>query len=290
MSEFFKEEEEKAYIPPDYSPSEDDDDEDEVGYDCEDDDDEGAEETILDKELKNKEKDKEVTTTPFGEPATTPSWGSNSGTSWGSGNTPSWGQNNNGGNFWGSKPASGTPWGSSNAWGNTGTTQKQEINREKQIIFIDFLDCIAETYQSNGQPGLLPRDIYDLKPRFDVWTKLAAFNPERIYMIIPKNLLTSTNGIDGWRCTMEYFCCSVSSFVRIPYTFCQVLAQNRVGQPKGEIMASVIENPRYPLPKDKIISIGIYSGLYGQNNRDKVAADFCGIDHLDLNQLLNNMY
>ena len=290
--ELSKEEEENEPILPDYSdeaPRIEDEDIDETPDLI----DEGALESEIDKREETKKENNNVISTPFGDtPWNNPATQQPS-TPWGQqGNTGSsgyWGNSQKPGNLWGGN--GGSSWGSgSSPWPSSKPENRQEINRSKKFIFIDFLDCIIETWQSEGRPGLLPRDIYDMKPKFDVWQKLAAFNPEKVYSILPINLISNTNGIDGWKEALGYFCCGLSAFLRVPYTSCQILAQSRVGQPKEEIMRSVIENPANPLDKSKVLSIGIYSGLSGQSDRDKVAADICGIDHLDLGQLLNNMY
>lgn len=180
------------------------------------------------------------------------------------------------------------PGGTTNTWGQS-TTQKEPINRNKKVIFIDFLDGICETLNSNQVPGFLPRDIYDLAPRFDVWQKLSAFNPERIYIMIPKNLLPSTNGANGWEIALNFFCCSLSSFLRVPFTNCQVLVGSVIGQSKESLMLSVIDDPKKPIRREDIVSIGIYSGYNGQADTDKKAAEHCCVDYVDLYNLLNNM-
>ena len=44
------------------------------------------------------------------------------------------------------------------------------------------------------------------------------------------------------------------------------------------------------LKREDCIYIGLQSGLYNQSNQDLITAQNCGIDYVDLNQLLNNMY
>lgn len=296
MSDYFSgiNDEEKQFIPPDYSPAdpeeEIDDSDDEVSITPFD---ESEEEELLDylngtdkkeerkEDVKPKEENTIMTSSPFSTTPSTPSWG------WGSNNN----NQNNGGSFWSNSQQSKPTWGGfGSSFGQTSTQQKEQINRNKKVIFCDFLDCIVETYQSNGQSGLLPRDIYDLKPRFEVWAKLAAFNPERIYIIVPRNLLPSTNGPDAWTVTLDYFCCSLSAFIRVPRYCCQILVQQLLGQPKESIIQTIINMPNFPVKKEEIISIGIYSGENGQSNRDILAAQICGIDYVDLNRLINNMY
>lgn len=292
MSEFFERGEEKQYIPPDYgSPPDDDPDNDgdsevdEISDEAVEED-EGKAEAIIDKI----EEEKKVVTAPtFGggnstpQPSTpwgTPSFGSGGTTSspFGGSSTP-WGGNN--------KPSIwGTPGGGS-TWGGQNNSQKEQINREKKVIFCDFLDCVVETLDSQGRPGYLPRDIYDLKPRFEVWSKIQAFNPEIVYSLIPINLIPNTNGAEGWIKTLEYFCCSLSAFLRVPYTNCKILAQTAIGQPKEELINSILSQG---VNRRDAIYVGIYSGLAGQSNRDLLAAERCQIDYVDLGVLLNNMY
>ena len=257
------------YIPPDYDT--DDDDLDIISTD------EGDEETKLDNLLDNK-----MTTPPFNPPR----WGGNNQQTTQQTTYP-WQQNAHQSpqtNIWGTPGSSN--WKPSNSWGGTTPQNREQLNRDKKVIFIDFLDCIAETFNSNQVPGYLPRDIYDLTPRFDVWQKLSAIHPEKIYILIPRNLLPTTNGAQGWEATLTYYCCSLSSFLRVPYTNCQVLVQSVIGQPKEEIMLSVIDDPKKPINRKTILGIGIYSGLSGQSDVDKRAAEVCGIDYVDLYSLL----
>jgi len=260
-------------IPPDYQ----DDDIDEIL-----DFDEGKEEEALDKSISMTPPLQQQTGLPF----STPRWGEDQQKI----TTPPW-QNvrtGTGTNIWG-QPQSNNPW-RSNSWGTGGSTynstNREQLIRGKKVIFIDFLDCIVETFNSGGIPGYLPRDIYDLTPKFNVWQKLAALNPEKVYILIPRNLLPTTNGAQGWEATLTYYCCSLSSFLRIPYTGCQVLVQSVIGQPKEDIMLSVINDSRKPINKKDILSIGIYSGVNGQSNIDKFASEVCGVDYVDLFNLL----
>lgn len=297
--------EEKNYIPPDYSDElimgsvgkklDDVEIEDSITTE-----DEGANETILDNNIGTENTTTEKTNNlnnnfnnmgNFGE--SSPSWG-NSSPSWGN-NSPSWGQST-GVPFWqtqkqtpgwgGFSGIGGTP----SSWGNTGTTQRLEINRNKKIIFCDFLDVLVATWDQNGRPGLPPRDIYDLRPRFEVWDKIAAFNPERVFAVVQKNLINTTNGPIGWELTLSYYCHSLSSYLKIPYTNCQIFAQNIIGQPREEILNLLINNPNNPIKKEDVVYIGLYSGNNGQSDRDIHAARVTEIDYVDLGQLLTNMF
>lgn len=285
----------KTYLSPDYNDDEDDDDDD---FD-EDIDEEGEDEIIENYLDNNQEKSNTTMSTPFGNSPGSSNWGSGTTVQWGSNtqnNSPwsnqvnnqqsaPWGMNGSN-NSW-QKPTGGL-WGNSNGWNtsnNWSGGEKKSIDRSKRIIFCDVLDCLVETYQSNGRPGLLPRGIYDIKFRFDVWDKISCFNPEKIFAMVPRSLINSNNST-SWKVFLEYIVCSVSEYLRSPYQVCQILLQTEIGQPKEDMMMEVLRG----LDKEKIIQIGVNSGLYGQNNRDQIAAMKCGIDYIDLSTFMNSYF
>jgi hypothetical protein len=295
VSEFFEKtggSEEKSFIPPDYSDLK----EEELPFDADlsgdDDDDDG--DLVSDEELEHdkiveeleENKPKMSFGSGFGSPSSKPTWGTSWGDQgniqenngwWGSGNSQ---QPNNG--WWGSGS------GGNNGWGTPKTVNQNDkpINRDKKVIFIDFFDGLMETYQSNGQAGFLPRAVYDLKPRFEVWTKIAAFNPSYVFGIVQKEFLNDINGIEGWSMVLEGWCCCLSSFLRKQYGCAQILLSTSIYQPKDWVISNALAN----LKKEDCIYIGLQSGLYNQSNQDLITAQKCGIDYVDLNQLLNNMY
>lgn len=304
---------EKEIIPPDYTDAVES-----IGPSEDDTVDEGRVETFLDnqKELNNRI----MQTGPWGIQASS----TNTNTSAGA---PVWSQQTSTATPWGQQgvstwqrpvtPTAATPWGSTtqsqqttsansywgslrpstpqvtSTWGQTSTTQQaqqmQQIDRSKKVIICNFLDCIVETLDSRSVPGFIPRDIYDLTSRFDVWAKIAAINPDKVYMIMPKNLMIVTNGIpEGWTITLEHYCCCVSSFMKKPYTSCQVIVQNTLG---GESKTDVVMDLISSLPdKNSILYLGVYSGYNGQSNEDIATANYCGVDYVDINVLLHNMY
>lgn len=279
------------YIPPDYS-DEGKVEEEETDFDDDPtEEDEGILEAI-ENEIRNEETKpeprKEMISTPFSESSGSSPWGSS-----GSSSTPSspWSQQNSGSSIWQqNRPSWGSSspsWGSSFGGSGTGGNQKEQIPRQKKVVFCDFLDCMMETYQSNGLPGLRPRGLYDLKPRFNVWEKLMAFNPQKIFALIPPNTINTINGSSGWDVTLAYWCCALSDFLGIPFTNCQVLSQSQVGQPKELAILQAIQ--QYSIPKADIVYVGIYSGVSGQSDRDINAARACDVDYIDLNTLLNSM-
>lgn len=295
-----EDEEKKPYLAPDYDNSDDDDD-DFIDEDIDEDGEDESTENFLDSQEILKNSSKPMTTTPFStspsnnwtQPSTTPAWGSGSSSIWGGtqqNNSSIWNSNNNNSSpssFWQpqSKPAwgnNGSNWGS--PWNNS--SERKEINREKKVIVCDVLDCLVETFQSNGKPGLLPRGIYDIRFRFEVWDKIACFNPEKILAIVPISLLNCSNSNESWKVLLEYIVCSLSEYLRAPYQVCQVLLQTKLGQSKEEL----IELGLTDINREDVICLGVNSGMQGQNNRDRIAAMKCGIDYIDLATFMNSYY
>ena len=310
MSSIF-DDEPKEYLRPDYSeetektpyddpiggPSEDDDDYDINDFD-EAEEDRAAEKLMNDQEKLN---EKIMTQTPFGQPSSSgQQWGTPSGSPWTQGGGNSWGQqsypwqqNNNSRSTWGGNNSS-SPWGTSggnsNFWnGSSGTggqgNGKKEIDRGKEVVFCDVLDCLIETLGSNGRPGLLPRGIYDMRLRFEVWDKIACFNPSRIFAMIPRNLILSSNGSNSWLKLLDYVICSLSEYLRVPYGSCQIVTLRDFGSGKDSLIDSILVKEK--IKKSSTIQIGLESGLYGQSNRDILVAQKLGIDYIDLGQLMN---
>lgn len=203
--------------------------------------------------------------------------GSNNKSPWETSNKPSFGSSGG----WGTS-SNNNLWGSSS---NISSSDKKTIDRSKKVIICDLLDCLIETVQSDGRPGLLPRGIYDIKLRFDVWSKIGCFNPDRIYALIPRSFLAiSPSGTDSVGILTTYIMCALADFLRIPFRNCIGVTQNVIGLRKDLMIAPILGD----IPKEKILFIGLESGLSGQSDRDKVAAEACGVDYIDLNDLLQN--
>lgn len=295
------------FIPPDYSEAKEtempnspniDIDEDDLINDCPSDDDDfdDEEETVaesLEAEYQKRQEELNknlMTTSPFSPPTSPSPFGSGptNASSWGSqpASTPAWGSTG-----WQSTARPAPAWGSGstqNTWGNPSQAQVQQIDRSKKIVFCDFFDCIVEAIDAHGRPGYRPRDIYDVMPRFDVWEKLAAFNPETIYILISDNMLpSSANGSNAWQIALNYFSCCVSSFLRMPFGNCKIV-KGTLDQSKESMIVKVINS--CGIDREKAVSIGIYSGGPGMSNADRAAAEACGIAYVDLKELLSKMF
>jgi hypothetical protein len=300
-----EEEKSKELIPPDYygHPEEDD----PLEEIIEDDDEDARIEKFLNdeaadkqaREQKRKEEPVKMADAPF-----TPQFGQSTfggGTIGGNNNTSlPWEQN---------KPQQQTTtWGGS--WGNKGFGQQQQRPwaqsqqsptqqvqqgvdyranpKIKRIVICDALDCLVESYDSAGKPGIIPRALWDLKPKFDVWEKIRSFNPVRVYIIFPNyDLIPSLGGKDSTDIALAYLRRSLSAYLRIPERDCSVLRQMQQHTPKENFLLSV---NREWQNLEEIVYVGIYSGKYGLSDGDIQAAHQVGMDYIDVFNLLQGYY
>lgn len=311
----------KELIPPDYTghPEEDDDDDDDdtlLDLDDEDDDfdeDEARIEKLLDEQETQYKNEKEEkinmsNNNPFSNnntpiwgtgstsqptsskapwettpPPAKPTWGSGSGSSWGTGS--SWGSSGG----WNPGQSNSSPWSQGQIrTNNTPPNNTVTTVKRKKVVICDVLDCLYESWESNGRPNILPRAIFDLKPKFDVWDKVASFNPQKIYIIFPAGeLVPSFGNKDAAAVSLEYIAQSLSTYLRIPRRNCTILQQMQQGIPKSKTLFGALKDWKN---KDDMVYIGICSGRWGLSERDKDAAHEIGIDYIDMYNLLEGRY
>lgn len=195
-----------------------------------------------------------------------------------------WGQGGNN-NPWGRSSGGWQPSGNpGSSWGQGATNQQAEIlNRQKKVIICDVLDCLICTQDGVQRLGIIPRDIWDIMPRFDVWMALRRFGYiERIYALIPKSLMSNNDDYEDWIATLNWLSRALARFLRIDKNCVQIITPAYISQPKKEVVDSVLRE----LPKDEMVYIGTQSGYQGQSSIDVDCAESLGIDYIDLGRFL----
>lgn len=182
-------------------------------------------------------------------------------------------------------------------WEQTQRTPTQQVqqgvdyktnSKIKRVVICDALDCLVESYDSAGKPGIIPRALWDLKPRFDIWEKIRSFNPVRVYIIFPNyDLIPSLGGKSSTDIALAYLRRSLSAYLRIPERDCSVLRQMQQHTPKENFLLSVNREWKN---LDEIVYVGIYSGKYGLSDGDIQAAHQVGMDYIDVFNLLQGYY
>lgn len=294
--------ENKEYLEPDYSGHPSEDDEDEILEEISDEDEAEIERLLddqinyserLDRELEEQEEQK-MSSSPFGNSGGNnwPGNNNNNSSPWErsqQNNAPKWG----GGSSWGSGSGFGQFGGSS--WNNNNQPKQEERKSpitspvdSKKIIICDVLDCLYESWESNGRPNLMPRGIFDIKPKFDVWDRISSFNPTKLYIMFPApEIIPSFGRINSAKVTLEYVAQSISAYLRIPRERCIILEQMQEGLPKERVLMGAIKDCGTP---EDMVYIGVHSGKWGLSSRDITAARICKIDYIDVYNLLDGKY
>lgn len=188
-------------------------------------------------------------------------------------------------------------------WGSNNYTQKQQPTQQqvytspsqKKVVICDIFGVLYESLSGDGTPDIMPRAIFDIRAKFDVWDKIKSFAPLRLVMLFPpKDIIPSFYG-KALEATLEYMAQSISTYLMIPRENCCVFKQmNTDENAKGRMINNVFTNPRINLggkmKKKDAIYIGLHSGLWGLNSSDRNAAKFGGISYIDVYDLLRGAY
>jgi hypothetical protein len=268
-------------------------------------------ENYLDSEEEEKRKQQihnNMQNNPFGQPQTTSYGGYQPTSPWG---TPGQTQ----GSIWGTRPAytqptytppSYTP-NFASPWSNPAQPVggvaggRQQINRNKKIVFCDFLDNLVEPYQTGGKLGVQPRGIYDLRLKFEVWDKLACFGAEYIFVLTNQNLQPGSTQSQVFMTMANYVTYSLAEYLRMPYENVKCFVKTGYNQtndyvkPGTGLIKLALEQGIGPdwrkrFQKSDMIVLGSQSGFAGQGNRDAKMAENFKIDYTDIGQLLSMYY
>lgn len=234
--------------------------------------------------------------------------------------TPSWGTAqpfNSFGSSWSSSPFGNNNNNNNNPWSNYQQQQKQQqqqapmlpsgqmiarpyyvngefvnptsLNKDKRLVICDFMDCVVETLlgSTQGHPlGILPRGLYDMVPRVDVWEKIRVFSPEFIAVFVPTSFLN--RGLNGsqlnlWHNAAVHFISGLSEYIGT----CGSMITYSSNQDKVNIINGLCVG-RYDKPSS--VLLGFYSGRNCIGNVDSRVAYEAGIDFVDLYQMMTSMY
>ena len=240
---------------------------------------------------------------PFGS---APSWGSFGSSSPSTNPNPNPFTNNNGGTGvfqsppWqrvqqpqiSPSPFFGTGWNNNNNNNQqvpqfAGPTQPATIKPPKDVVIINLFDGLIESRSSEGKPNIIPRAIYDIKFKFDVWDSIRLFTPHCIYILV--SVVIPDSSI-GWNITFKYITSCLSEYLNIPESSCILVKQMTQGLPKIILLKNILESGNFLVDKDSCIYIGLNSGYWGLSNEDILAANSLGIDYVDIFQLINGNF
>lgn len=208
-----------------------------------------------------------------------------------------------------------SPWGSSNSWGQQqrnepkkyAQTGANRIDRRKKIIFVDLLDILIEsesavkesgrdTFNSSNnymRTGIMPRGLYDIRLKLEVFSKIAAFSPDYVFCITNQDKMESSK-LESWEVMVKYVMFALAEYLRLPNSNCRCLT--RIGfsrnDPDVKPNPGLIKKALGTLPKNyryqrsDLVVIGANSGYANQSNIDREMAKRVRLDYIDIQDLL----
>ena len=211
------------------------------------------------------------------------------------------------------------PWGSS--WGqpraqtppqnnfrkNYNQTGAHRIPRRKKIIFVDLLDILIEsesavresrenTFNSNNnymRTGIMPRGLYDIRLKLEVFSKIQAFSPDYVFCITNQDKMESSKR-DSWEVMVRYVMFALADYLRLPYNNCKCLTKIGFSRNDPDVKPNpgLIKKALKTLPqgykyrRSDLILIGANSGYANQSSIDIDMASNIKIDYIDVQDLL----
>lgn len=192
-------------------------------------------------------------------------------------------------------------------------TNKNYIPRRKKIIFCDLLDVLIESesavremnlsqgYISNSnnfkKTGIMPRGLYDIRLKTEVWGKLSAFGADYVFCIAnqPEK---SEEELKTWKVMTDYVMYSLADYLNLPHNNCKCLTKLGFDRSSEDVKPGIglLKKSLQTLPQNykysrkDLIIVGMNSGYQNQPDIDRRMASRAKIDYIDVNDLLTIYY
>ena len=195
-----------------------------------------------------------------------------------------------------------------------GYTQSNQnsIPRRKKIIFCDLIDVLIESesavrenitqgYLSGSnnfkRTGIMPRGLYDIRLKTEVWGKLSAFGADYVFCVTnqPEK---SEEELRTWKVMTDYVMYALADYLSLPHQNCKCLT--KIGfdrssedvKPGAGLLKKALQTlpPDYKYKRGDLVVIGMNSGYQNQPDIDKRMAKRVKIDYIDVTDLLTLYY
>lgn len=191
-------------------------------------------------------------------------------------------------------------------------SNRTSIPRRKKIIFCDLIDVLIESESAvrevnqNGylsgsnnykRTGIMPRGLYDIRLKTEVWGKLAAFGADYIFCITnqPEK---SEEELKTWKVMTDYVMYSLADYLNLPHGNCKCLTKigfdresDDVKPGIGLLKKSLMTLPKsYKYGRKDLVVVGMNSGYQNQPDIDLRMAKKARIDYIDVTDLLTLYY
>lgn len=192
-------------------------------------------------------------------------------------------------------------------------TNQNSIPRRKKIIFCDLIDVLIESesavresttsqgYLSGSnnfkRTGIMPRGLYDIRLKTEVWGKFAAFGADYVFCVTnqPEK---SEEELRTWKVMTDYVMYSLADYLNIPHQNCKCLTKIGFDRSSKDVKpgAGLLKKALQTLPigykycRKDLVVIGMNSGYQNQPDIDRRMAERIKIDYIDVNDLLTIYY
>ena len=193
-------------------------------------------------------------------------------------------------------------------YNQTGTTR---IDRRKKIIFVDLLDILIEsesavresssnvsTFAPNNnyrRTGVMPRGLYDVRLKLEVFSKIYAFAPDYVFCITNQDRMEKGRQ-EAWNTMVKYVMQALADYLRLPGENCRCLTKIGFSREDPDVKPNygLVKKALGLLPRnyryrrsDRVI-IGSNSGYANQSDIDREMARRIKVDYVDIQDLLTS--
>lgn len=175
---------------------------------------------------------------------------------------------------------------------NTYNSGKTISIGDKRILVVDLVDVLIETMLSQGHPGMQMRGVWDLRLRFEVWSKIRTLKMNSIIVIAPSSF---TDANSQFSVVLEYSLTCLSDFLSYPSN--QIFV---IGEDYGNFGYNIMEGKLNSLISDRDLAmwLGVRSVSPGQGRIEYIQKEgtnefiekFMGVDYVEVNKFLTNNY
>ena len=139
----------------------------------------------------------------------------------------------------------------------------------------------------------MPRGLYDIRLKLEVWSKIAAFSPDYVFCITNQPKMEQEK-LAAWDVMIKYVMYSLAEYLRLPYDNCRCLTKfgyqrqdDDVKPGLGLMKRALSLLPQdYTYSRENLVVIGSNSGYSNQGDQDRKMAYNAQIDYVDVWDLL----
>ena len=169
-------------------------------------------------------------------------------------------------------------------WHDISVDGKIRLPRDRDTAIIDMIDGAVESLQSKGRKGMMPRGLYDVRLRFDLWDFLMNSGAKYIVLSCPNTMEPRR-----WMPLYEYVISCMADYMSVPRENFVLAVPRYYGQEKNDLLIDQLKND-WHIIKNRAILIGQKGGGAYESDDDMRLSKILGIPFYQINNFTNNYY